>query len=459
MSEARHAIQTHVFSNGLTLVYEPPSNKLPITSINAFCRFGSAYEPEEQKGSAHFIEHMCFKGTKKIPKSRDIFLEYDKVGARFNAYTNTQLTCYTVKCEDDFLENCIQIVSDMMLNSVFKKSEMTKEHQVVIEENIRDSDDSEDIVSNMMNRHIYKGSSYEYPVDDIKYHKKGALEHDELVKIYKKYYRPNNIILSIVSHVSFAQILKVIELSYFLKGVDKKQIPNCMSSPMPVLNLAYTPQTQIQYELLKRMGKNTLHLMIGFRTCSHFSTDKYCLNILKNVLGGALSSRLFMILREENGLTYTSSASTTYYEHLGDFSIYAETDYKKIMKNGTKSKGVLPLIIDLLHDLIKHGIKQSELTETKSNLKGKMMLNREDIDTQTSHNGYEYLLFGANRSVSRGDKIIPYRDVYDTFYKNITMQQINDVIRKYFKPENMTVCIVGSHIPSLKTIQDECKRM
>jgi predicted Zn-dependent peptidase len=454
MSRHSSSIQTRTFPNGLILVYENPSNTLPITSINAFCRFGSARESDDFRGAAHFIEHMCFKGTTKIPRAKDIFLKYDRIGAMFNAYTNKQTTCYTVKCENDYIENCIQIVSDMMMNSVFKKSEFVKEHDVVIEENIRDSDDSSDIISNMMEKHIYAGSSFEQPIDDIKYHTGDKLKHEDVVKMYKKYYHPNNVVFSIVSNVSFSKIIKAVESSYFLKN---KINPKCSlaSSIIPPLNVSYTPQSQIQYDLFKKTGESTLHLMIGFRTCSQFSDDKYCLNILKNILGGSLSSRLFMILREQNGLTYTSSATTTFYENMGDFSIYAETDYNKIIKNGKTGKGVLPLIVGLLHDLIKSGITQTELTDAKHNLKGKMLLELEDIDTQADHNGTEILLYDKHID----DKIIPYREMYATYYKNVTRTQINDVIKKYFKPENMTACIVGSHIPELKIIQSECEKI
>jgi predicted Zn-dependent peptidase len=442
---SKNKIQTHELSNGFRIVHEIPSSSLQITSIYAYCKFGSAYEIDQHRGAAHMIEHMCFKGTKKIPKARNIFLNYDRIGARFNAYTEKQLTCYTVKCEDEYFENSLHIVSDMMLNSVFKNSEYVKEHQVVIEENSSSSDDLSDIISNIMEKNIYNGSSYDEPIDDISYHKKDMLKHDEIVKLYKSYYSPNNMVLSVVSNIPFEQVLKAVRSSYFSKKTPKLALPS--------LRLAYAPQTHIKYDFYDKSGNNTTHLMIGFRTCSQISTDKYLLDFLKNILNGSLSSRLFIILREDNGLTYRSSGYTTYYDNLGDFSIYAETDYKKLMYNGKSKPGVLPIIIRILNDLIKNGVTETEVTETKSNLKGKLMLNLEDNDTQSSYNGEQVLLY------DNIDHIVPYREFYNEFYKNITKEQINNVIKKYFMRENMTVCIAGSHIPSLNVIKRECERM
>lgn len=95
-------ITTHSFQNGFKLVHEKINNNLS-SSINVFCDVGSIYEPESLKGASHFIEHMCFKGTKKVPKAKDIYLTYDKIGAYLNAYTEKRYTCYTVKCDSDYL--------------------------------------------------------------------------------------------------------------------------------------------------------------------------------------------------------------------------------------------------------------------------------------------------------------------------------------------------------------------
>jgi predicted Zn-dependent peptidase len=191
--------------------------------------------------------------------------------------------------------------------------------------------------------------------------------------------------------------------------------------------------------------------MIGFRTCNDLSDDKFVLNLLKKMMND-LSGRLAMLLREDNGLTYTSNATTNYYENVGDFIFFAETDYKKLIKNGS-SKGVLPLIIGLINDLLKNGIREKEFVLAKNSKKEKMKLNLQDNDVLAQHNGKEFLLYGDKR------KIISYSDIYEKHYKDITKEQVNTVIRKYFKPENMSVCIAGEQIPSQNTIEKECSKI
>ena len=108
-------IQTYEFPNGFRVIYEKSKSSLPISSLFTFCDAGSVYETENLRGVSHFIEHMCFKGTKKIPKSKDIFMHYDKIGAEFSAFTVQRYTCYTVKCIDEKIDQSIQIVSDIII--------------------------------------------------------------------------------------------------------------------------------------------------------------------------------------------------------------------------------------------------------------------------------------------------------------------------------------------------------
>jgi predicted Zn-dependent peptidase len=134
-------IKTFSFPNGFRVIYEKSPNIAPIACIKIMCDIGSVYENNETRGVSHFIEHMCFKGTKNIPIPKDIFMEYDKIGAYLNATTGKRYTYYTIKCNNEYVENSIRIMSDMLLNSTFNKNEYKKEEKVVIEENIKDIND------------------------------------------------------------------------------------------------------------------------------------------------------------------------------------------------------------------------------------------------------------------------------------------------------------------------------
>lgn len=439
-------IQTHTFENGFKIIYEKPKNNSPLSSVQLFCDVGSVNEYDGIRGASHFIEHMCFKGTKRFPQSKDILLTFDKFGADFNAYTEKRMTCYYIKCNKEHIDDCVQLLSDMLMNSIFNKSEYKKEYEVVIEENIRNENDADVIIDENLDILLYKGSSYEFYIDNISFHKK-PLKYSDVLEYYKHFYIPSRFVLSIVSNIPFENIKSYVKKSYFMKNCK----PNNEFLLKHSINLNVTPQYEIQYNLHKKVGIVTNLLSIGFRTCNDLCNDKYALKLLNTMFNG-LSGKLAILLREDNGLTYTSSSSVTFYEHTGDFVISAETDNKKLLKNGNK-KGVLPLIIQLLNDLIKNGITEKEIEFAKKTKKEKMSIKKEDNYNLADHNGKEMLVYGDSH------KFISYSDIFETFYKDLKKTHINNVIKKYFKQENMSVCIVGENIPSLTIIKNECEKL
>ena len=437
-------LNTCIYKNGLKLIHEKPQSELPITSINIFCDYGSTYEKDGVRGAAHFIEHMCFKGTKKINNGKEIFLNYDKIGAYFNANTEKRYTRYKITCQDEYFKNCFYILSDMLMNSVFDKKEFNKELNVVVEENIRSEDDASDSIDMMMNRILYKGSSYADEIDSLSYHTKNKLEYEDMIEIYKMFYVTNRMIVSIVSNIPFSTIKSMIKDCDFFKKLK----PSICDVSKYQKVLLYSPQSTIEYNITNKKGVTTTHLSIGFRTCNYYSKDKYVLNMISNIIGGNSSSKLFNILREENGLTYKSSCYTTYYENLGDIRIVIESNPQKILKNG-KKQGVLPLIINILNGLIYKGITKEELIIFKNNIKGSMLLDIQNNESSAFHNGLETLMCV--------EKVVKYKDLYDEYYVKMNVDEVNKVLRKYLKKENMSVCIFGENVPSLQSVKKECE--
>ena len=438
-------INNHTFDNGFRIIHEKRQSNLPITSIQLFCDYGSAYEKDGVRGAAHFIEHMCFKGTKKIPSGKEIFTHYNEIGAYFNANTEKRYTRYTITCEDEYVNNCIYILSDMLMNSTFNKKEFEKERKVVVEENIRNEDDASDMISVNMNKMLYNGSSYADVIDTLSFHNAKTLKYQDVFEMYKMFYVPNRMVLSIVSNISYQKINDALKRTYFYKA---PKICNFDNKYQKII--MFSNQDKIEYNIQSKKGITTLHLSIGFRTCPYNSNDKYILNIISNIIGGTTSSRLFTMLRQDNGLTYTSNCYTNYYEHLGDLTIEIETDYRKILKDGNK-KGIIPLVIGMLNDLIKTGVSQSELTSTKTNLKGSMTLDLQNVETSAFHNGLDMLM--------ENDNMTPYIDLYDKCYSSITKTQVNEILKKYFIKENMSVCLLGEHVPPIEKVKEECEKL
>ena len=441
-------IQTYTYPNGFRIIYEKSKSSLPISSIFTFCDAGSVHEPDNLRGVSHFIEHMCFKGTKKIPKAKDIFMHYDNIGAEFSAFTVQRFTCYTVKCIDEKLHESIQIVSDMLLNSTFDKKEFKKEYNVVVEENSRNENDTDVVINEAISKLLYNGSSYANPIDTLSYHKKRMFEYEEVMKYYKTFYSPDRLTISIVSNIPFSEFKRMLKSTYFVKTPRPNQGILSLRESIQIQH-ELIPQSDIQIKIEKKTGMETNILAIGFRVCGNSSPDKYKLDILQEILGGdngTKSGRVYMILREKHGLTYHPEVGVTYFEKTGDLSMYIQIDSRTIMKNG-KEKGIVPLVIDLLNNLILNGITQEELATAKGFIKGSNILVCQDTDNPCEYNGEEYLLHGSH------EKIIPIVHLFEKCYRDITVNDINDIIRKYLIRENMSVCILGEHVPSLKNVK------
>ena len=439
-------MQTHVFKNGLQLIYEKPNNSLPISVVYCYVDLGSIYEHDGIRGASHFIEHMCFKGTRKIASSKVLSSKFDEVGAYFNAFTTKEYTCYTVKCKEDFTENCIKILGDMMMNSVFQKGEYMKERKVVMEETIKNEDDPDNRMSKEMERILYDGSSFADPIDTIEYHTPAALPYEKVVEIYKAFYRPARFVLSVVSPLSFDHIRRFISRTDFLGHRPQSQVYD----PLEFRVKTYVNEVaENQYRIIKKKGVTATYLYLGFRTCASDNDEKYVLTFLSNILGGVMSSRLFTLLRDKNGLTYSSYATSLHYRNGGDFSIYTMANHEKIIRNGIKP-GVLPLLIQMLNELVERGITPGELEKIKGNMWGNSILDLEDSANQASHNGANLILF------RNPEKIVPYKKLFATFYAKITVKMVNSIIRKYLLKDKMFVVLMGEHPPKLEEVKKCC---
>lgn len=169
-----------------------------------------------------------------------------------------------------------------------------------------------------------------------------------------------------------------------------------------------------------------------------------------------MSSRLFSVLREQNGLTYSSDVDTHYYEDSGDMTFETETDTERLLVNTLSKrrtrkagirkppkpkKGVLPILMDILSDLVNRGVLQKEVDQAKKYLEGKRQLDVEDSTVQVEHNGESVFLHNQ-------ETVVPYDQVFRRHIRPITRANINAAIRKYFVEDNISVSIVGGNLPS-----------
>lgn len=450
-------IDTMVYPNGFHLVHQPAIHNLPLCSIHLYCDVGSSFETNELRGIAHFLEHMLFQGTKdRTPHY--IFQEYDRIGTQFNAFTTKRFTCFYVKCHIEHAERVIQLFTDMMQNSSLKKSSIRKEEKVIEQENRSRENNYSHIAKTNFERKVFKQSSFEQPIDNSHFRKNvPKMSQNTLKKWYEWFYQPSNIVLSIVSNKPFhfwTQIMfasKLTKPNFRSKSLQKPV--SALSFPNVISHDPYQEQKQTDIIIKQEPNTSNAHLIFGFRTVNQYSDKKYLFDLLAHILNGK-SARLFTILRQEQNLVYNIFCSSEEEEFTGYFCISTEFD-------PIHTKKVILLLFELCKDLVKDGIQEEEFHIAKKRLQGAHQIQYEDINTFAKYNGYEHLLFVRDTENSRHYRkknIVPYQEVLETYYEPITLEQINALIREYFRPHHMVISLVSPNPMTLAEMRSLCKK-
>ena len=380
------------------------------------------------------IEHMMFKGTTNIRDTKGIAKIFDSIGAYFNAYTDKNITSYTVKSSSEHIEIIIKTLADMLMNSLFLKKDFELEKNVVNEEIIRAIDNTAGHLNSEIYSLYFKGNNLANSVGGVpkvisKY------DHAEAKKYYKTFYKPSNMVVSICSDLDIEKIKKTIESSYLITKKSSKFVNTLYTNNNPIAK-----QVGIRSKAINRKLEQT-HIGLGFRTTNMYNDDKYLLDIARVILAGNMSSRLFTDLREDRGLTYTIHIDASEYRPSGHFTILTSVDKNRLIEyndNGETKLGALKVIKQSLDTFIKDGITQDELDKAKGYIDGKLVLANEDALNISDYNG-KLLAFDH-------DYIIPIQRLFKIKYSLITRKAVNDAIKKYFKKDRMSIFLIGDKV-------------
>jgi predicted Zn-dependent peptidase len=417
------------YENGFVMLYEKSIHNTDVATIIVCCKVGSINESDGIRGICHFVEHMCFKGCGKYGTSYKISKIMDSMGAYFNAYTEKDYTAYVVKVENQYAGKCLAILGELLLDTRMDKKEYEKERRVVYEENLINEDDYSNMLYEEMDKVMFNGSVYQYPIDTMSYHdrvKISQYSYEDSVNFYQTYYVPSNMVLSICTSLTENEVARYLNVTRFTRMKHVERVPD------QVMTIHY--RTPKRYINIIKPNISISYLMISFPICGLDNPDIYVLEIIDALMSKYKASFMFNILREDNGLTYKANSFITAYKPLGCFSFYAETDENKLETNGSK-KGVYPLILDMIERLREEGIGQEEFK-----LVHKYLRTSEKVDLQTDYP----LAIDNAESYLNGLERIPSHKYYDTVYKNITRRQINKVCKQYFRADRMHVGLISS---------------
>ncbi|MHC1683580.1 MAG: M16 family metallopeptidase [Clostridiaceae bacterium] len=278
-----------ILENGIKLVTIKKDTKL--FSLNIGIKAGSLFEKKSEKGISHFIEHMLFKGTERRNNEK-LNSELEELGGEYNAYTEYNSTVYTITALRDELEEAIDLLSDMLINSKFPEEEIEKEREVILSELRSSYDDIEEFSFKKINEAAFKNSPLRYEIiGDEKIIKK--ITKNTLVNFYKNYYVPNNCCISIVSSFEHEAIEMVIKKYFGMWSYKELKHPE-----VPVEK----NKAVIKKIHKKDIEQSSIIYLYTFHNLDRM--EELALKILEHKLGSSTNSILFREVRENQGLAY-----------------------------------------------------------------------------------------------------------------------------------------------------------
>lgn len=413
--------QLKTLDNGLRVILTD-TNAFPTITTLLLVGAGSRYENEKNNGIAHFFEHMAFKGSKKYPNSFVISSVIEGLGGYFNAFTSKDHTGYWVKATADHFDSVIDVLSDMVLNPLLVEEEINREKGVIIEEINMYEDMPARKVSDLFEEIIYKGTPLGFDIAGTR-ETVSSFNRKTFTDYIDDFYHPENAVVVVAgglthsSHSKKHDYMKIIE-EKFKDWQPKKRIP-------------YIPVTEHQSKPIihvKHKKTEQAHFCFGFRAFSNKDPRRHALAILGSILGGGMSSRLFIEVRERRGLCYYVSTGRELYGDVGNLVTQAG-----VTNSIEKVKEAISVVWDEHQKIAQGDVKPEEIIKAKEMLKGRLLLSLEDSFSVAAFQGTRQILEG---SIVTPEQVIERID-------SVTAGDITAVAQDLFKKENLTIALVG----------------
>lgn len=400
-------------------IYTVPQADAKSATFLVLYPVGSRYESEKLRGVSHYIEHLMFKGTKKRKNTLTLTREIDRLGAEYNAFTGKEYTGYYIRVNVEYTKVALDILSDMLFHSTFDPKEMEREKTVIVEEIKMYNDNPLMNIDNIFEEVMFKGCRLG---DDIAGTAKHVLSYkrEDVLAYRDKYYQPSNmhVVIAGAQHEKLGEYIE----EYFGTYKDEKK-PSKTMSPGIV-----GPSKKEERIIVQRKEIDQAQLMLGFPAFAEADYNNLApLGVLDTVLGGSMSSRLFIKIRERLGLAYMVRSGIEEYHDTGYFYIRVGLDPSKINKAIAAIKKELEKIKD-------KGVTKRELEDAKTHFRGSLTLAMESSNSLARWYG--------QMAMSKGKTISPteWMDRVDS----VTQKEVQDIANKVLKENQMRVAIIGN---------------
>jgi predicted Zn-dependent peptidase len=400
--------QTITLPNGARLLTEAIPG-VRTAALGFFVGVGSRHEKAAENGAAHFIEHMLFKGTRRRTAAQ-LAQEMDAVGGQFNAYTTKESTCFYFRCLDEHLDRGTELLCDLFFDARFDQADVDTERGVILEEIGMYEDTPEDLCAERLAAAIYHGSSLARPILGRR-STLNKMDGDWLRAWRDTHYAPRATVAALAGNFTPEVVDR---LAQRLAALEDRPAADCRPA-------AYTPAWTV-----KRKAIEQNHLTLAFPALDWNHPRRYELQLLVNILGGGMSSRLFQEVREKRGLCYTTYAYSADHADLGVLGVYAALGRETEAQALDAIRGVICALAD-------HGPTQAEVDRSREQCKANVLMGLESVQARMSHLGRSELLLGT---IETPDEIIARYDA-------VTRAGVHSLARELLDFDRVSLSAVG----------------
>jgi len=361
------------FPSGVRLAAE----KIPAVrsvSFGVWVGSGARHEQPEENGASHFIEHMLFKGTQKYTAA-DLADKMDMLGGEINAFTTKECTCYYGRVLDERFGEASGLIADMFFDSKFDESDADLERGVIAEELGMYEDTPDDLAHEKLAQGVYAGDCLGRPILGTK-ETLANLTGATLKQYLAGHYTGGNTVLAVAGNYPDGSLDKLGELFSPLRNVPAPPYGPSAYKPAAITTEKQTEQS---------------HIVLGFPGLSVTDDRRYELQLLHNLLGGSMSSRLFQRIREQLGLCYSIYTFVSSHAETGLFGVYVgtgrDTEQKAMEETGAE-----------IRRLLRDGVTEAELARSREQVKTGMLMSLESTSTHMNHLGKGVLFHNRVRS-------------------------------------------------------------
>ena len=403
-----------ILKSGLRIITVPQEGTKTLTVL-VLAATGSKYEAKNISGGSHLLEHMLFKGTEKRPSQLAIFEPLDAVGGIYNAFTGEEYTGFWAKTDSKHQDLALDVISDIYLNSKLEKRELEKEKGVVIEEMNMYYDQPSSYAQNLWDKLLYGDQPAGWGIIGTKESVLG-ISRGQLKNYISSQYTAKNTVVCLAGDISnnsvvINKIKKYFESIKDAEPFEKLKVKEFQEKPGCIIQERKTDQT---------------HFCLGVRSFDLFSPKKYALEIISAVLGGMMSSRLFIKIREKLGMAYYIHTINSDFTDTGYLVTQAGVDNSRVEK-------AILAVAEEYKKIATEKVPEKELQKAKDNLIGKMNLHLESSDSQAT--------FYAMQEILEKEILTP-KQIQDKI-SEVSSSEILKVANEIFKPEKLNLSLIG----------------